>query len=489
MPLRVALAGIQHETNSYCAHTTPLDAFQVARGEEVLRARNTRTFVGGMLAGAESLGAQVVPLLVSGATPSGVIESGAWSTLRDAVLDGLYRAGPFDAVALALHGAAIAQGIDDAEVDLCERVRAAVGPAVPVVASFDLHANLTQTLVDTLDLALLCREYPHVDTFERGREALLALPHLVERRWRPALHVERLPLLLPSTTTFGGAAAEVNARCAEQRARPGMLDCAFAHGFPFADVPRAGASVCAVADGDRELARDAARAVARFVWQTRAAFTPDTLPCAVAVARALALDGGPIVIAETSDNPGGGAPGDGTHLLRALLDAKLERACFGFICDPDVARLAHRAGVGAKLDVALGGKLDPRSGPPLPLRAEVAGLTDGRFVLREMLAGVAMNLGPMARLRAGGLDILVSSRAQQTFDDEVFRAHGIDVRNYKIVALKGSHHFRAGFRELARGIVTADGPGLTTQALASFARSRTRRPIWPLDADARYPSE
>jgi microcystin degradation protein MlrC len=244
-----------------------------------------------------------------------------------------------------------------------------------------------------------------------------------------------------------------------------------------------------VADGDRELARDAARAVARFVWQTRAAFTPDTLPCAVAVARALALDGGPIVIAETSDNPGGGAPGDGTHLLRALLDAKLERACFGFICDPDVARLAHRAGVGAKLDVALGGKLDPRSGPPLPLRAEVAGLTDGRFVLREMLAGVAMNLGPMARLRAGGLDILVSSRAQQTFDDEVFRAHGIDVRNYKIVALKGSHHFRAGFRELARGIVTADGPGLTTQALASFARSRTRRPIWPLDADARYPSE
>jgi microcystin degradation protein MlrC len=196
----------------------------------------------------------------------------------------------------------------------------------------------------------------------------------------------------------------------------------------------------------------------------REAFRPATLSCADAIARAGALPGRPIVINETSDNPGGGAPGDGTHLLRALLDARVGDACFGCIADPEAARRAHAAGVGAKLELALGGKSDALHGGPLHVDAEVSALSNGRFTPRALLAGVELNLGPMARLRVGGIDVLVASRAQQTFDAEVFRVHGIDVASYKIVALKSSHHFRAGFESLASGILTADPPGLTHTA-------------------------
>lgn len=486
--MRVALASFQHETHSYRAQLTTSADFHVARGAEILqRAKDTRTALGGLLAGFEEICADVRPLVAIGATPSGVIAAASYAQLREELECALLRAGQVDAVALALHGAALAEGVDDVEADLCQRVRDRLGPSVPVVATFDLHGNVSQAMADALDGLFPCRDYPHVDTFERGREAALCLPGLLARRVEPVTHVERLPLLLPPTPTTFGPGAAVNAACAEQRRRAGVLDCAFFHGFPYADTPLSGASVVASADGDRELARDAARAVARFVWKMREAFRASTLSCEAAIAQARALPCRPIVINETSDNPGGGAPGDGTHLLRALLDARVDDACFGFIADAEVARRAHAAGLGAQLDVALGGKSDGLHGAPLHVHGEVRALSNGRFTPRAMLAGVEMNLGPMACLRIGGVDVLVSSRAQQTFDAEVFRVHGIDVSRYKIVALKSSHHFRAGFESLASAILTADPPGLTTQAIETFARARTRRPIWPLDADAVYP--
>ena len=486
--MRVALASFQHESHSYRLPHTTAAHFHVARGAEILqRAKGTRTALGGLLAGLDEIAADVRPLVAIAAPPSGVIAGATYGELRAQLESALLRAGRVDAVALALHGAALAEGLDDVEADLCHRIRDRVGPSVPVVATFDLHGNVSQALADSLDALFPCRLYPHVDTFERGREAALRLASLREARIRPVTHVEPLPLLLPATPTTFGPGAAVNAACAEQARRAGVLDCAFFHGFPYADTPLAGASVVATADGDRELARDAARTVARSIWDMREAFRPTTLSCEEAVAQALALPGRPIVINETSDNPGGGAPGDGTHLLRELLEARADDACFGFIADPEVARRAHAAGIGALLDVALGGKSDSLHGAPLCVRAEVTTLSNGRFTPRAMLAGVEMNLGPMARLRVGGVDVLVSSRAQQTFDAEVFRMHGIDVSRRKIVALKSSHHFRAGFESLAAAILTADPPGLTTQRIETFPRARTRRPIWPLDAHAVYP--
>ena len=486
--MRVALASFQHETNTYCPRLTRLADFRVSRGGELLRrAKGTRTALGGLAAGLDALGAELVPLLAAGASPAGPIEASAWAALGAELERMLERAGRVDALALALHGAAIAEGCDDVEAELCTRLRARIGPAMPFVATFDLHGNVSEAMADVLDWPFPCRAYPHVDTWERGFTAAHVLPALASGRIRPVIHVERLPLLLPPTPTGSGPGAAAAARCAEEARRPGLLACELFHGFPWADSPRAGAAVVAVADGNAALARDSARAVARSVWELREAFRPPTLSCVEAVERACALPGRPIVVNEACDNPGGGAPGDGTHLLRALVAADPAEACFGFIADPEVARAAHAAGIGAKLEVALGGKRDRRHGEPLRARAEVTALSDGRFKPRAMLAGVELNLGPMARLRIGRVDVLVSSRSQQVFDEEVFRVHGIDVRRAKLVALKSAQHFRAGFERLAAAIVTADGPGLTSLRLEAFPRARTRRPIWPLDPEAEYP--
>jgi microcystin degradation protein MlrC len=481
--LRVAIAGIAHETNSYCRGQTPLSAFWIVRGARVRGMAATRTDVGGMLAGCEEIGAEPVPVLVSGANPSGVIEAAAYRALKSEILEGLRAAGPLDAVALALHGAGIADGVDDLEADLAWAVRDLVGRDVPIVATFDLHGNVSQRMADALDLALPCHEYPHVDLYERGHEAISLLVALLAGA--TYVHVERLPLLLPTTTTFFGPAKAVNELCAEQERDPFVLDVSFFHGFPYTDVPTVGASIVATAR-DPDLARAAAREVARFVWETREAFRPTSLSAREAVERAIAVGSGPVVINETSDNPGGGAPGDGTHLLRAMLEARLQSACFGFIADAETARSAHRAGVGAEIDIALGGKSDDLHGEPLRVRARVRALTDGRFALTHMLAGVRMNLGPSARLEIQGLDVIVTSSSQQTFDPEVFLLHGIDVRRYRIVALKSSNHFRAGFQDLAKEIVTADPPGLTTHHIEVFPRKRSPRPLWPLDAEAHW---
>jgi microcystin degradation protein MlrC len=486
MSFRLAIAGISHETNTYCRGTTGLNEFWVLRGERILRRLGgTRTEVGGMLAGCDALGATPVPVLVSGAVPSGTIAVAAYESLRDEILAGLRNSGPIDAVALALHGAGVVEGTDDLEADLAQAVRSAVGPQVPVVACFDLHGNVTQEMADVLDLGFGCHEYPHTDMYERGEEAVRHIPELLAGTLRPVSHVETVPMLLPTSTTLFGAARAMNERCWALEERPGVVDCTLFHGFPYTDTPLVGAHIYATAHDDRELARATAREAARALWDARDSFRPESLSCEQAIARALEVDGEPVVINETSDNPGGGTPGDGTHLLRAMLEAGLERACFGFVFDPQVAEAAHRAGVGATIEVELGGKSDDLHGDPLPISAYVKNLSDGRFVMQAMSRGVTMNLGKMARLVVGGIDVLVASRRNQTFDPEVFLLHGIDVERYRIVALKSSNHFRAGFQELAREIITADPPGLTTHRIEIFPRKRAPGPLWPLD-DAVY---
>jgi microcystin degradation protein MlrC len=488
MSFRIAIGGISHETNTYCKEVTSLADFHIWRGEEIIaRHRGVRSYLGGMIAAAEEQRAELVPTLAAEATPSGLIAAEAYTTMLDELLARIGAALPVDAVALALHGAGVAEGVDDLEGHLCRAVRAVVGPAVKIVVTLDLHGNITQAMGDTAEAMFGVHEYPHTDMFERGHEAVTLIPRLLAGEVQPVTHVETLPILLPTSTTLHDPARAANGVCAAMEARPGMVDCTFFHGFPYTDVPILGVHIVATAHRDRELARTCAREVARWVWDRREEFRPATFSPEEAIARALAVDGGPVVINETADNPGGGAPGDATHLLRAMVAADLQNACFGFIHDPEAVATAHQAGVGATIDVALGGKYDALHGPPLPLSAYVKCLTDGRFVRQSMMGrGAHDDLGRMARLQVGGLDILVSSVRQQTFDAEVFLLHGIDVTRYKIVALKSSNHFRAGFAPLARAIITADSPGLTTLHIEQFPRQRSPRPVWPLDPGASY---
>jgi microcystin degradation protein MlrC len=278
----------------------------------------------------------------------------------------------------------------------------------------------------------------------------------------------------------------MNELCFAIEAENGVIDCSVFHGFPFTDTADIGVNVLCTTNGDSEAARGGAQRVAAWVWEHREQFKPETQTPETAVRLAREATEWPVVINDTADNPGGGSPGDSTHVLRAFLEGDLTGAVFGFICDPEVVEAATRAGVGETIDVKLGGKHDRIHGDPIPITGRVKCLTDGRVVLRAIMAGYEMRMGPTARLRVGGVDVIVSSMPNQTFDEELFLLHGVDVRRYKVVGLKGSNHFRAGFRDLAARIITADSPGLTTQRLDVFDRTNSPGPLWPLDPAAEY---
>jgi microcystin degradation protein MlrC len=263
----------------------------------------------------------------------------------------------------------------------------------------------------------------------------------------------------------------------------------FIHGYPHTDVPIMSTSVIAVADGDPEQAREAADDVAGFIWSIREQFRSKLPEPAEAIQQALAIEGGPVVIAEVSDNPGSGAPGDSTHLLRAMLDAELSDAAFGFIFDPETAAQAHAAGPGATIDARIGGKTDPDMlGAPVEVSAYVKCCTDGRFIAQSSMGrGSRRNYGKMARLVVNGLDVIVGSESQQTLDDELFRLHGIEVSRLKIVALKSHNHFRAFFEPIAAEIIRSDPPGWATSNLENLNYRLIRRPVWPLDDGVEWP--
>lgn len=484
--MRIAIGEIAHETNTFCAGLTSTAQFQAMEwqhGVEILAGhRGVRDYLGGMIAAGNTVGIEIVPTFAATAEPSATIAAEAYAAMRDELLTALEAAGAVDAICLSLHGAGTAEGIDDVEGTLLAEIRNVVGPDVPLVVTLDLHGHMTSAMVEHADLLLHCHEYPDVDCYERGMEAVHLTARLVHGEIRPHLHLETLPMIIPPTTTMEGPGREVTQACLAWESRPGMIDCAFVHGFPHTDVPIVSTSVLATADGDPDLARTAAQTVARQIWETREAFRQELPSAHDAVQMALASGALPVVLAEVSDNSGGGAPADGTHLLRALLEANAADTCFGFITDPAVAQQAHAAGTGATIDIRLGGKTDDLHGDPLTTAAYVKCLTDGRFrYSTPMGAGAQENLGPMARLVIGNVDVLVASVRSQTLDAEVFLLHGIDVTRYRIVALKSTQHFRGGFSHLAGTIIRCDPPGITTSDLAQLPYRRLRRPIWPLD--------
>ncbi len=485
--MRIALAGISHETNTYCQGLTPKSAFHVFRGAKMLETRGQEFDLGGAVDACLRLGCEAVPILFTHAQPSATIERQAYEAFKAEILEGLAAAGELDGCVLLLHGAGVVEGIPDLEADLAKAVRALLGP-LPIAASFDLHGNITQAMADELNAVFVCHHYPHVDMHLRAAEAVESVKEMAESGRRGRCKVIGLPLLLPTTTTYEGIGKAMLERLLELEAEADCIALAWFHGFPYTDVAHVGS--CVVVSGYEENDRGAACAgrFADALWARREEFRPISLDAEQALAAAKAYDTYPVIIHETSDNCGGGTPGDGTHLLRAMLDAGLGGdACFGFVVDPEVAALAHEAGVGSTIEVELGGKTDDLHGKPLGLHAYVKALHDGRLVMQHMFRGAALNLGRMARLVVDEMDIVVASNRSQTFDREPFLALGIDVLKYKYVALKSSNHFRAGFQQLASGIVTADTPGLTTHKLEIFPRHSTARRLWPLDPGAKYP--
>ena len=487
--MRFAIGEFAHETNTFCPGFTELDAFKATfwcEGDEIIaKNRGVRNDLGGMIAAGERLGIELAPTLATTTQPSATVSRHAYETIRDTLFARLHEqhaAGPIDAICLALHGAGSADGMEDMEGTFLAELRQLVGTEIPIVVSLDLHGNTTAAMLERATAAFYCHEYPHIDTYDRGAEIVEIAAGIVRGEIKPVMHLERLPIIIPPSTTFSGPAKVINERCFEWEKQPGVLDCAFTHGFPHTDVSVICTSVLVITDDDPALAARVANDVVELIYATLEDFRQSLPSADEAIAQALAATDLPVVVAEVSDNPGGGAPGSGTHLLRALLAANEPKTCFGFVWDPDTAAQAHAAGAGATIDAQIGGFTDELHGPPIETSAYVKSLTDGRFILvNPMGAGSEVNLGKMARLVIGNVDVIVGSNRAHTLDAQLFLLHGIDVREQRVVALKSHQHFRGGFQQIAGTIIRCDTPGFTTSNLSDLPFQYIRRPIWPLD--------
>ncbi|MDW7981651.1 MAG: M81 family metallopeptidase [Thermomicrobium sp.] len=485
---RIALAELSHETNAFASVLVDLAFVErcgIARGREVLeRARDTATVLAGFIDAVTTNEWDPVPLLSTWITPAGLLTRGAYETLVGELLAGIERAQPLHGILLSLHGAMVAEHVLDADGELLRRVRATVGPHVPIVAVLDLHANISPLMVEHADLLIGYHTYPHVDQRERGQQAGRVLLQLLRGEIRPTPALAKPPMAPTSQrmTTDRPPMRRLMERAAELEADPRVLDVTIAGGFPLADVPEAGLSVLVTTDGDPSLARRLADELATLAWELRHGFLDGVATWEEAAAAIRAIDRGPLVLVDIADNPWTGGPGDSVELLRFLLRERVRPAALALVRDPEVVAQCCRAGIGATVDVLLGGKTDDLHGPPLPVRGTVRLLSDGRYVnAGPMHAGVTVDLGRTVVLEIDGVAVLVTERAESPIDLNVFRSHGIEPTEQRVLALKGKGHFRAAFEPIAERVLLVEGPGITGSALSRVPFRHIRRPIWPLD--------
>ncbi|EGL83836.1 Microcystin LR degradation protein MlrC [Caldalkalibacillus thermarum TA2.A1] len=484
--MRIVIGQIAHETNTFSnvkTDKTLFEKWEWDTGNEIIKKhRNVRDYVGGMIARSEELGLELIPVFSAFAYPSGLITRETYQEMKSELIKGIQVAGSIDAVCLALHGAGVVEGIEDLEGDLLSEVRQIVGKDIPIVCTLDLHANVTHKMVTHANVLLGVNFYPHTDSYERGVEAIDIAFQMVEGKISPVMSLVKLPLMIPTSTTNLPPAKDINEICWAFEKHPEVLDCTFFHGFPYTDILEVGVSVLTITNGNFNLAKQISEKVANQIWEKRSSFFPKVPDPYEGLKRSNQIMRKPVIINETSDNPGGGTPGDGTHLLRAMLDMKLDKACYAFIYDPEVAEIAHKAGVGQTIDIKLGGKTDSLHGEPISASAYVKCLTDGQFYQSSpMWQGLKVNLGKSARLLIDKIDVIVCSVKSQVLDEQIFLLHGINVEDYNIVALKSSQHFRAAFEPIAAEIITVDSPGLSSFQLENFSYQKIFRPMYPFD--------
>lgn len=482
--MKILIGQIIHETNTFSNVPTDIAKFKewdLHYGTDVIQKhRGVRYYLGGMIAACEDNGIEYVPTLSAMALPAGLIPEETYLRLKNELLDAIRNQESFDAIALSLHGAGVVEGIDDMEGDLLQAVRAEVGSNIPIVVSLDLHANLTEQMVSNADITLGNILYPHEDCYEIGYETITLLKQYTESRIKPVTHLINLPLIMPTYTTELSPMKDLNDACAQAEQDEKVLDCTIYHGFPYTDIEQMGVSVLVTTNDDPELAEHTAKQIAREIWNVKEELFVNHPSPEEGLKLALAHEGNPVILNETSDNPGAGTPGDGTYLLRAMLEAKIEKSCFGFMCDPEVANIAHKAGAGTHIDVNLGGKTDDLHGESLKVHAYVKSLTDGKFIQSSPMGrGNQVNLGKSARLIINGVDVLVTSINTQVKDEVFFTLHGIDISEYKVVGLKSSSHFRAGFNPISSKIITVDSPGLSTLDLSVFKITKPKMKCYP----------
>jgi len=488
---RVLTARFMHETNTFSR--VPTDMAMVRRRDfhlenEIPAAfRGTRSALGATFEAADKFGWTLVHPVSANPNPSGIVTDDAFEQVARVILDAVAAKGPIDGALLHLHGAMVSDGHEDAEGEFLTRLRQQLGADVPVVVTLDLHANVTQAMADNANALIAYRTYPHIDQYERAWQGAELLERAMRGEIRPKTVIARRAMLsgLDHGRTQRGPMAELIARSEALENGGEALVVSICAGFSRANIRDVGPSVTVTVDGATPRGRAIAEEFMDYAWATRDFTTVKLLSVAEAVALARRGKAGdkPLVVADYTDNPGGGGYGDATAFVKGLVEAGVDSVAFHAICDPAAVQEGMRAGIGAKTTLALGGKTDPAmGGAPLALHGEIMCLTTGRFIAYgPMGGGVERNYGPSMVFRVGGIDIIVITNNGQATDLAQFTSLGVDPTRYRMVAVKSMQHFRAAFEPIARQVVLVDTGALCSEIYTPELFTQVRRPVWPLD--------
>lgn len=472
---RVGVAGIWQETNTYSSRATTMrefEEFELLAGADVIeKHRGTRSVIGGML---DHQGFELVPVFSAGAWPGAPPDHTTFDTLRSRLVSELRRAGRLDGLLLNLHGAMVAEGADDAELETIAAARNVLADA-PMAAVLDLHGNPSPTMVERCGIVLSYDTYPHVDMYDRGREVAALLDERLRgrplRTWTGKVPLLSSPL---AQATDGPPMSDLQKLGRAVGHEAGLRRICVLPGFPYSDVERAGFSILVTGEeNDRETAHDVIVRIGQEVEARRADFEVSRPSPQEAVRRAIAAREGPVILADVADNIGGGGAGDGTAILDQLLRQGAEGAVV-LIADRDVAQRAAEVGEGGNISVELGGKTDDLHGRPIPITGRVIQLTDGAYRSEgSWMTGRSFRMGTTAVLHVDGIDVVVMERATPPFHREQLTSVGVDPAATGIIVVKGAIAWRAAYGDVAAEVIEVDTPGVCPVDPSTLPRRTT----------------
>ena len=483
---KIVVAMMMHETNTFSPVPTPLASFRPLSGQAAIEEfKDTNTQLGGFLHVAQEMGAQITVPIAAGAHPSGYVERGAYEDMADAIV-GAIRNG-CDAAFLALHGAMVAEHLDDGEGELLRRIRA-VAPRVPIAVGLDFHAHMTAPMVEHATVITGYCTYPHVDMGETARRAARTLARTLRGEVAPVMIWGSRPMMTSTLvhTPSRQPMKDVTDMAMAAEKSGAVLNASVFGGFPHADIPHISCSSVIVCDRRTDQGRALLDRLLGMAWERREAFLYKGAPLASQIAHARTLGEGPIVLVDHGDNTASGGTQDVMSVIEEVARQGLDDVVAGPICDPVSVERIITAGTAASVTLPLGGKVDMPQiglrGRPFTVTGKVTRITDGEFVVTgPMATGTRVRMGRTAVLDTGLVQIVVSERRSEPFDLGVFTHCGIDPRRKRYVLIKSRQHFRAGFEPIARHIVLCDGEGVTSSDLRLFTYRKRPKPLYPFE--------
>jgi len=484
---KVLIAEFKHETNTFCVDKTGIKQFNdryLKYGEEIIDFfREARVEMGGIIKASQEENLTLIPAIATNAQPGGPVSREMFEKVRKNILDTFRKERQIDGILLVLHGAMVLENSPDGEGELLEAIRQNIGEDIPIMATLDLHSNITEKMCMNVNGLFPFDNYPHTDMYERGYEAAKNMSKMLKKEIHPIIRIKKLPLLMPCLETAKEPYKQFLDMTHSWEENEHVISVSIAAGFPYADIYDAGSSIIAQTNNDAVLAEKIVEQIGNAIMDQHEKFIKKTMPAEEAIDIAMKSDKYPVVLADVSDNPGGGAPCDTTELLRKLIKMKAKNVGYAIIVDPETVKQAIESGVDTEINVRLGGKSNYNFAGPININAIVKTITDGKFINKgPMSHGLKNNFGKTVVLDINGIEVIVTERRFQPWDPEIFRRSGINPLEKQIIVVKSALHYRAAFGQFAKKMIDVDAEGLVPSNIKRLDLKNIRHPIFPLDS-------